>query len=111
MDKFRCIQCNFTTNDKTKHRRHLNTKKHLNIATIFSKPKVNLSKVNVCMNLHNEPGDVHIAVLKPYNCKHCGKLFSYKQSRYKHMKDVCKEVIWDNDEKQDWIKLVELLND
>ena len=85
MTVYTCECCNFTTNNKTKYKRHLDTKKHQYMFKSYEKTK---------------------SEEEERTCKYCMKCFKYKQGLYRHMKYYCKK----NDD-EDLKELVRLMNE
>ena len=85
MTVYTCECCNFTTNNKTKYKRHLDTKKHQYMFKSYEKTK---------------------SEEEERTCKYCMKCFKYKQGLYRHMKYYCKK-----NEDEDLKELVRLMNE
>ena len=85
MTVYTCECCNFTTNNKTKYKRHLDTKKHQYMFKSYEKTK---------------------SEEEERTCKYCMKCFKYKQGLYRHMKYYCKK----NDD-EDLKEMVRLMNE
>jgi len=106
MKVYKCNECNYETNNKTKYSRHCKTKKHIN----------NTQNITECQQTDNiSPKTVNSLStnttendLKKYCCEYCDFNTKYRQSYYRHLKK-CK-----NKKEEESIdelkKLVELLN-
>ena len=90
MSKYHCERCNFSTNNRTKFQRHLETKKHKE--SPFSHQKTTIFDQKEAEKRHP--------------CKYCGKTFKFKQGMYRHVKYYCKK-----SEDEDVKELVRLMNE
>ena len=99
---YNCTACLFSTEIKQHFQRHLSTNKHLltqkvNPKSTFSQPKV------------NPKGNPETSLIIPSQnknvCKYCDRLFSCKQSMYRHIKYTCHK-----NKDEDLKELVRLLN-
>jgi hypothetical protein len=78
--KFTCECCNFTTSNKSKFNRHLQTKKHEKCSS-----NVALCSSNVAFS---EKGTIP---KKVYECKYCKKILKHHTSLSRHIKYTCKD--------------------
>ena len=85
--KFTCECCNFTTSNKSKYNRHLQTKKHekysANIA-LFSNDIAFFSP-NIAFS------EKRTTPKKMYECKYCQKVLQHQSSLSRHIKYTCKD--------------------
>ena len=85
--KFTCECCNFTTSNKSKYNRHLQTKKHekysANIA-LFSNDIAFFSP-NIAFS------EKRTTPKKMYECKYCKKVLQHQSSLSRHIKYTCKD--------------------
>lgn len=71
--EYKCIECNYFTDRRSKFERHLQTKKHLS---------------NINKNIdNNKPEKICNNNLNYYHCE-CGKKYKFKQGLFKHKK-IC----------------------
>ncbi len=96
MVNYYCNCCHFETNHRSNYERHLGTSKHEK--KMKSQQKVNIESSK---SQHFDENVKSLCI-----CKYCDKLFSSKQSMYRHIKYSCKK---NNDE--DLKELVRLLNE
>ena len=126
MVNYECPRCGYNTNIKTKYIQHLKRKyicepsknnnnlieeyKKYNILThnenLDIEPITSIipqKTSNVLKSNHNEPEN------KLYNCDYCKKNFTRIDNLNRHLK-TCKEKKKDEEEKQNLLKLVDMLN-
>ena len=137
MVNYECPRCGYNTNIKTKYIQHLKrkyicepTKNNNNLFEEYKKYNISTSgesSVNPCespQNLHNIYQKSTIYQQKINNkstinlqssgtkeniCKYCEKKFSSYRSVWRHLK-TCKEKKKDEEEKENLLKLVDMLN-
>jgi len=93
--------CEFLTNDKTKHNRHLKTKKHLAKIAFFEcipnatqmQPKCNPNATQCNPNATQcNPNATQCnpnAIIRKHICKYCNKEFTLRQGVERHIKNSC----------------------
>ena len=69
--EFKCVECNYFTDRRSKFERHLQTKKHL---SNLNKNVDNNKTEKICNSYSNY-----------YHCE-CGKKYKFKQGLFKHKK-------------------------
>ena len=74
MSEFKCVQCNYKTNNKSNYNKHLNSIKH-------TKNSINISLIS------STPLDQFI---KNFQCQYCQSTFTRQYSLTKHKK-ICME--------------------
>jgi len=119
MDKYKCYNCGYGNDDKTKMKNHLNRK---NKCKCLYDNDINLDeckqyildgmshddyltklKYNMLNNTNNTTNNTNL------QCTHCDKKFKHKSSLYKHLK-ICKNKKTENEAKKYLEELVKLLN-
>ena len=81
MVNYECKICNYLTIRKNQYHRHLNTKKHIEKEkTINELKKKNMKKMS---------SECHPNVNPSLICPNCGKVFSSRQSKSRHIKKRC----------------------
>ena len=71
--EYKCIECNYFTDRRSKFERHLQTKKHLS---------------NINKNIDNNKTDIICTGFSNYYHCECGKKYKFKQGLFKHKK-IC----------------------
>ena len=98
MKEYKCECCNFSTINKTKYERHMNTKKHINVLKSHPENTKKSPSSHPQVTMQND--------CKKFICKYCNSRFKYKQGMYRHIKYTCKKNV-DEDLKE----LVLLMNE
>ena len=102
MYKYKCTLCSFYTDHKSKYLNHLETKKHKKAQKKTEcntlRKKCN-TECNTKCNLEDKKKTT------PYQCQYCDQVFSTRQSKYRHIRYVCKK-----SKDEDFKELARLLN-
>jgi len=112
MSKYHCERCNFSTNNRTKFQRHLETKKHkespFSHHLVTKKPPFLDPKVTKKSPFSHQKTTIFDQKVDEnrHPCKYCGKTFKFKQGMYRHVKYYCKK-----SEDEDVKELVRLMNE
>lgn len=79
MPIYNCDICNYETNHKTKYTRHQKSNKHLAKFEVLKR-----HPIVAPMSSQGHPNSNK-------TCTYCGQVFAFKQGKYRHMKNSCKE--------------------
>jgi hypothetical protein len=120
MVNYTCPRCGFNTDIKTKYTSHLRRKylcKNIisddNLYNEYNKYEIK-EKISCKSNVSNTSVKSKSNVNKKsdkklYECNHCNRSYTHRQSLHKHLKS-CKEKKKDDEDKQNLLNLVNLLN-
>ena len=81
---YECKICDYETIRKNQYHRHLNTKKHIE----------NEKGINRNQNIEETKmsSECHPNVIRAFVCPNCGKIFSSRQSKSRHIKKRCQNM-------------------